>query len=98
PTGELVIQEQCCTPRVSSWPLLPGDVVVLCSDGLVDEGLSLEPAEMAAIVREQGQLSAEELAYQLAEAADGKQRLPSPVEPDGVGDTISCIVIKVGAG
>jgi serine/threonine protein phosphatase PrpC len=84
-----------CHARLTIWPLLPGDVVVLCSDGLVDEGMALEPAEMAELVRRCDVLPAEELARQLADAADARQQLPTPVEPEGFGDNISCIVVKV---
>jgi serine/threonine protein phosphatase PrpC len=80
---------------LSYWPLVPGDVVVLCSDGLVEEGMFLEPARMAEIIREHPELSAQELALGLAEEADTIHRLPSELEPDGFGDNITCIVIKV---
>jgi protein phosphatase len=96
-SGELTVSEQTCTPQVSSWPLVPGDVVVLCSDGLVDEGHALEPEQMAALVRQNARLGAEELAALLAEAADALQRVPCDAEPDGQGDNISCVVIKVTA-
>jgi serine/threonine protein phosphatase PrpC len=94
-TGELHVQDHCCTPHLSDWPLLPGDVLILCSDGLVDEGTALGPSDLAQIVGRGADLSAEELAFQLAEAADARQRLPTPLEPDGWGDNISCIVVKV---
>jgi serine/threonine protein phosphatase PrpC len=96
PAGQLKILEAACTPRLSSWTLLPGDVVVLCSDGLVEEGAALEPAELAEIVRRHAELPAAELPLRLAEAADARQQLPSPLEPDGFGDNISCIIIKIG--
>jgi serine/threonine protein phosphatase PrpC len=95
--GEPRIQAPACTPRVSRWPLLPGDVVVLCSDGLVDEGAALDPTELGEMIRRQAATSAEELAQWLAEAADRRQQLPSAVEPDGFGDNISCIVVKVAS-
>ena len=43
PGGGLVPNVDRCTPRVRKWRLRPGDVVVLCSDGLVEEGVFLEP-------------------------------------------------------
>jgi serine/threonine protein phosphatase PrpC len=95
PTGELVVNDKYSRPALSSWSLLPGDVVVLCTDGLVEEGLFLEPMELAAILRPQLDLPAEKLALKLVEAADARQRLPSPREPEGFGDNISCIVIKI---
>ena len=95
PEGELKILEDYCQPALSNWPLLPGDVVVLCSDGLVEEGAFLEPEKMGEIVRSHPHLSAAALAEQLAQAADALQRLPSPLEPDGFGDNITCVIIRV---
>jgi protein phosphatase len=95
PEGELKILEDYCQPALSRWPLLPGDLIVLCSDGLVEEGAFLEPDKMGEIVRSHPHLSAAALAEQLAQAADALQRLPSPLEPEGFGDNITCIIIKV---
>lgn len=95
PEGEIKILEDYCQPSLSRWPLLPGDVFVLCSDGLVEEGAFLEPEKMGEIVRSHPHLSATALAEQLAQAADALQRLPSPLEPDGFGDNITCVVIRV---
>jgi PPM family protein phosphatase len=95
--GEVAILEDYCRPKLSSWRLLPGDVVVLCSDGLVEEGVFLEPEKLADIIRSHPHLSPEALAQQLAEAADAMQRLPSTLEPDGFGDNITSIVIKVSS-
>jgi protein phosphatase len=95
PEGELTILEDYCQPALSRWPLLPGDVVVLCSDGLVEEGAFLEPEKLGEIVRSHPHLSATALAQQLAQAADALQRLPSPLEPEGFGDNITCVIIKV---
>jgi serine/threonine protein phosphatase PrpC len=91
----LKIVEQTSRPDVTRWPLQPGDVVVLCSDGLVEEGAFLDPATMAEIVQFHPDLAADDLALRLAEAADALQRLPSPQEPEGYGDNITCIVVKV---
>jgi protein phosphatase len=93
--GDLSIDERCCTPRVSTWRLLPGDFVVLCTDGLVEEGIFLDPARLAELLRLHRELSASELAVKLVDAADALQRPPSASEPDGFGDNISCVVIKV---
>jgi serine/threonine protein phosphatase PrpC len=96
--GQPMIQEEFCRPALSTWPLAPGDVLVLCTDGLVDEGAFLSPADLAAIVTANAGLSAEELAVRLADAADELQRLPSAEEPWGFGDNIGCVVIQVEAG
>jgi protein phosphatase len=95
PAGEPDVLHDFSRPVMSSWPLLPGDVVVLCSDGLVEEGVFLEPEKLRDIVGSHPHLSAQALAEQLAQAADALQRLPTPLEPDGFGDNISCIVIRV---
>jgi serine/threonine protein phosphatase PrpC len=95
--GELQVLETSCTPRVVAIPLLPGDVLILCSDGLVDEGVALEPAELAEIVGRHAELPAAELALRLVETADQRQKPPTAQEPEGFGDNISCVVVKVGA-
>jgi serine/threonine protein phosphatase PrpC len=95
PDGRLAIQERYCTPALSTWSLLPGDVIVLCTDGLVDEGVFLEPGELAELLRQNQHLSAQDLAVLLADTADARQRLPSDLEPEGFGDNVSCVVIKV---
>ncbi len=93
--GEIGILAESCTPRMSRWPLAPGDIVVLCTDGLVEEGYFLDPEMMAALVRKNMDRSATELARLLVEAADELQRLPTSMEPDGFGDNISCVVVKI---
>jgi serine/threonine protein phosphatase PrpC len=93
--GQLVIPDQHCQPTLSRWRLLPGDVVVLCTDGLVEEEVFLDPAQLADLVRDNLELNAEEIAFILAEAADQCQRSPSALEPDGFGDNISVVVLKV---
>ena len=75
---------------------MPGDtVIVICTDGLVEEGFFLEPATVHAIVQQNKHRSAADLAFMLVDAADALQRVPSIIEPDGFGDNISCVVIKV---
>jgi serine/threonine protein phosphatase PrpC len=96
PQGELIIQEDRCRPGLTCWRLQPGDVVVLCSDGLVEEGAFLDPAKLAELVRRYQALPAQAVAEKLAEAADACQRLPSEGEPEGFGDNISAAVIKIG--
>jgi protein phosphatase len=93
--GELTIDTNRSKPQVSQWRLLPGDIVILCSDGLVEEGAFLEPAELLALVRQHAEAPAALIAEKLAEAADARQRLPSQDEPEGFGDNITCSVIKV---
>ncbi len=93
--GEVGILAESCTPRVARWPLVPGDVLIFCTDGLVEEGFFLEPQTVAAIVREYQDRSAAELAHMLVEAADELQRVPTIMEPDGFGDNISCVVVKI---
>jgi serine/threonine protein phosphatase PrpC len=93
--GGLAILPESCAPRISRWPLSPGDVFVLCTDGLVEEGFFLEPATLADMVRQNKDRSASDLAILLAEAADAMQRAPSVLEPEGFGDNISCVVIKI---
>jgi serine/threonine protein phosphatase PrpC len=93
--GGLTADTDRCKPQLSQCRLLPGDVVVLCSDGLVEEGAFLEPAELLRLVQQNAEVPAAALAEKLAEAADSRQRLPSAEEPEGFGDNITCSVIKV---
>ncbi len=95
--GEVIILDDCCRPTVNHWPMLPGDTVVLCSDGLVEDDAFLEPEALGEIVRAKRDMPAADLARHLAEVADNSHRLPSSQEPDGYGDNISCIVIKIEA-
>jgi protein phosphatase len=95
PGGQLAVDEDRCRPAISRWQLLPGDVVVVCTDGLVDEGQVLGPEELADLVRRHQGLPAPALAEKLAEEADARQRPPSESEPEGFGDNITCAVIKL---
>lgn len=95
--GKLVVPEDHGVPAVTSWRMLPGDVVVLCSDGLVEEGLFLEAEDVAKLIRCHAGLPAQKLAEFLADAADARHRLPSLWEPEGHGDNITVVVIKVRA-
>jgi protein phosphatase len=94
-TDELVVDDARFRLVVNRWKLLPGETVILCSDGLVEEGAFLEPEELLELVRQNSDLSAEALAVALSEAADARQSLPSQDEPEGCGDNISCCVIKI---
>lgn len=97
PRGELAVDEDRCRPRLSRWPLLPGDVIVLCTDGLVEEGAFLEPGDLSDLVGRYPDLPAAALAEKLALAAEERQRPPSENEPDGFGDNITCAVVRVYA-
>jgi serine/threonine protein phosphatase PrpC len=93
--GRIVPRAEHNEPVFSTWKLRPGDVVLFCTDGLVEEGVFLEPAEIERLVLNNLGQPAEEIAALLADAAEERQRPPGPGEPDGVGDNISCIVIKI---
>jgi protein phosphatase len=92
--GKLQLAAQHNRPRFSRWSLRSGDVVLLCSDGLVEEGVFLEQTVLEGLLRKHVSLPAQELALLLADKADALQRLPSTLEPEGAGDNISCIVVK----
>jgi protein phosphatase len=96
-TNELIVDEARCKLSLTRWKLLPDDVVILCSDGLVEEGAYLEPQELLELVRLHANLPAAELAEKLAEAADARQQAPSGEDPDGFGDNITACVIKIQA-
>jgi serine/threonine protein phosphatase PrpC len=93
--GEIKPLPESSRPACSAWQLLPGDIIVLCTDGLVEEGLFLGASTLAEFVRRHRDLPAQTLAERLADEADSLQLLPSDVEPDGMGDNISCVVIKI---
>ncbi len=92
PGGRFVPCAERCRPRVSHWRLVPGDVVVLCTDGLVEEGVFLEPGELVTLLGEADRPAAE-LAERLVAAAKGRHREPSAQEPEGRGDDATCVVI-----
>ena len=92
--GSFVIEEDRCRPSLSVWRLNPDDIVVLCSDGLVEERVFLEPEELKQLVQEGRECSAQQLAESLVKEADSRQRLPSETEPNGCGDNISCVVLR----
>jgi protein phosphatase len=80
-------------PSVSHWPILPGDAVVLCSDGLVEEGVFLEPAELVPLVADPPEQSPAQTARRLVEAARSRHRDASSWEPAGCGDDVTCVVL-----
>ncbi|MDB5387829.1 MAG: hypothetical protein JWM11_3475 [Planctomycetaceae bacterium] len=83
-----------CRPVYSEWKLYPGDTVVFCTDGLVEEGVFLESDELATIVNAGTNLTAQSVAAQLVCEADQKQRASSAREPAGFGDNIACVVLR----
>jgi serine/threonine protein phosphatase PrpC len=84
-----------CRPTYSQWKLRPGNTFVFCTDGLVDEGVFLEPDELATIVSSGTNVPVQQLAEQLVFEADQKQRAPSTREPSGFGDNIACVVLRM---
>lgn len=90
--GGFVSDEERNSPAFSYWPLQLGDVVVFCTDGLVDEGIFLDPVDLQHIVAENIGDSSQALAEQLVNTADALQREPSANEPSGFGDNITCVV------
>lgn len=92
--GGLVHDDERGRPFLWHYHMLPGDVVVLCSDGLVEEGVFLGPRDLAALV------SAHEgpgLAEALVEAACLMHRAPTD-GADGSGDDVTCVVVRVLQG
>ncbi len=149
--GQLVAELERARPQIGHWRIEPGDTFVLCSDGLVEERVFLEPEDLVRIVetpshdcaspgggrvgqarferrptntsagdsggpaleaswshptecsRDDSKVllrgtTTQELAEQLVSAADAKQRLPSATEPNGYGDNITCIVLRLVEG
>jgi serine/threonine protein phosphatase PrpC len=96
PNERLEVSVARCSPRTSRWVLLPGDVIVLCSDGLVEEGVFLEPDELPMLLAEPAhEQSPAEMAGRLVATARSRHRDPSPWEPTGCGDDVTCIVIVI---
>ncbi|MES2790568.1 MAG: PP2C family serine/threonine-protein phosphatase [Planctomycetota bacterium] len=93
--GRLVCNPVRCRPTYSRWELGPDETVVLCTDGLVEEGVFLEPEELAASVTAGVSSTAQQLAERLVCEADHRQRVPSPNELGGFGDNISCVILRV---
>ena len=95
PDGQLVVDPERSRPRVTRWKVMPGDTMVLCSDGLVEERVFLEPEDLVAVIEAGRDASSQQLAERLVAAADAKQRLPSQTEPNGYGDNITCLVLRL---
>ena len=96
--GQLVAELERARPQIGHWRIAPDDTFVLCSDGLVDEGVFLEPEDVVRVINSHPHLASQELAEQLVAAAETKQRLPSETEPNGYGDNITCIVLRMVEG
>jgi serine/threonine protein phosphatase PrpC len=92
--GRFVCEDDRASPQISRWDLNQGDTVVLCSDGLVEEGVFLEPEDLVRLTEQNTEQSAQQLAERLVAEADARQRLPSESEPGGFGDNISCVVLR----
>lgn len=93
--GGFVLDSFRATPQIGHWRVRENDVVVLCSDGLIEESVFLEPHEAKQIIDDNRELPAQAIAELLVATASEKQRLPSSAEPNGFGDNISCVVIKI---
>jgi len=91
----LVVCPLRCEPSLSHWKLVPGDCLILCSDGLVDEGVFLHPLELRDLLK--AEVTPQAQAEHLVQAAVATHRDPSAEEPDGHGDDVTCIVIQVRA-
>lgn len=79
---------QRLTPDFYTLRVKPQDVLILCSDGLIDERAALMPQETAQIVTEYQDAPADHLAMQLVKAANDMQEWPSK------GDNITAVVLK----
>lgn len=93
--GALVADVERSMPAVGQWQVERGDIFVMCSDGLVEERIFLEPDDLIRIVESLPGQTSQVLAERLVAAADARQRVPSTSEPNGYGDNITCIVLRV---
>jgi protein phosphatase len=98
PDGNLVSAAERATPSLSHWPIWPGLLIVLCTDGLVEEHVFLSPADLTRLAAEHPDLSAQALAELLVAEADARQLLPDEQYPEGMGDNITCVVLRVREG
>ena len=75
-------------PQLTSLRLLPGDTLLLCSDGIPDyAGLDEEDAERRMLATVEGAFSAPKAAFDLIALANS----------GGGGDNISCVVLRLHA-
>jgi serine/threonine protein phosphatase PrpC len=112
PEGGLVRCSLRTQPPIVHWPMRDHDIVVLATDGLVEEGAYLDPEDLSRIVRESRLAEQESLsevfgpallpAAALAErclvAAQRTHRDASEWEPHGCGDDVTCIVLRARRG
>lgn len=96
--GQLQADPDRAHPSVSRWQVERDDIVVLCTDGLVEEGVFLDPEDLVRICDKDRNPTSQLLAEQLVNAANEKQRLPSQSEPNGYGDNITCLVLRMVEG
>lgn len=96
--GRLAAELDRARPQIGHWQIRPCDTFVLCSDGLVEERVFLEPEDLVRVIDSHRDHASQALADQLVAAADAKQRLPSETEPNGYGDNITCIVLRMVEG
>ncbi len=95
-TGDLEVCVARSRPNLGHWRLLPGDIVVLCSDGVVEEGIFLSAAELPGLLAEPADQSPAEMAERLVQAARARHREPTLWEPEGHGDDATCVVVVIG--
>lgn len=96
--GQLVADLERARPQLSQWRIKPDEIYVLCSDGLVEERVFLNPEDLVTIAEANSSGSAQAIAEAMVESANSRQRLPSEAEPAGYGDNITCIVIRSAHG
>jgi serine/threonine protein phosphatase PrpC len=82
-------------PRFARFPLIPGDAIVICTDGLIEEEVFLDPADVNSLVETHKASSIEECVSALVHAAAIRQRPRSQEEPNGFGDNITCVLVRV---
>lgn len=92
---QLIVSTQRGRASLSRWILQPGDILILCSDGLVEEGAFLSPEELPLLLAEVTDHTPAEQAAHLVAAAAARHRDPAPWEPEGFGDDVTCIVVAV---
>src|SRR5262249_28619252 len=99
--GSLVRCPYRTRPQVTHWRMRHLDLVVLATDGLVEEGVFLDPGDLSSIVRlmgvgepDQPPVSTNDLAWAFVAAACGRHRDASPWEPAGSGDDVTCVVLR----
>lgn len=92
--GALVCDHVRSAPQFASWRILPGEFIVICSDGLVEEGVFLEAEDLCRIISAGEGTSAQDIAESLVNEANRRQRPHTEAEPSGFGDNISCVVIR----